>query len=167
MRIFLVPLLLLLIPACDRAADNAGTAIDDILPNSQQPPLPGNAVGPVPPDNKPRVDAGDAGEDGAREDGPMPAAFHGRWAGSAAECGDPAAPLELRVTPTSLIFHESVGTVTAVTPAGDGAMTVDADFTGEGESWSRRLLLRASDDGRRLTVTNDGTAVTRQRCPAT
>jgi hypothetical protein len=41
---------------------------------------------------------------------------------------------------------------------------VKADFTGEGQSWTRTLALRMAEDGKALTIVNDGTAVTRKRC---
>lgn len=96
--------------------------------------------------------------------GAIPAALQGRWTGLNDRCGDRSADLELTVTPKSLIFHESVGTVKGVTSGANGRLRIDAAFTGEGDSWTKTLELRPSASGRELTVINDGTAVTRKRC---
>lgn len=79
------------------------------------------------------------------------------------DCSDKAAATELEITPARLIFHESVGTVTAVQPKSDGSIDLKADFTGEGASWTRLLMVRMSPDGR-LIITNDGAAEIRKRC---
>jgi hypothetical protein len=106
----------------------------------------------------------------AREPGPrtpaggIPASLQGRWTGLNDTCGDRSAELELTVTPKQLIFHESVGDVTGVVSGTGGRLRVDAAFTGEGDSWARRLELRPSANGRELTIINDGAAVTRKRC---
>lgn len=96
--------------------------------------------------------------------GAIPAALQGRWTGLNDACGDRSAELELTVTPKSLIFHESVGTVQGVASGVNGRLRIDAAFTGEGDSWTKKLELRPSANGRELTVINDGAAVTRKRC---
>lgn len=96
--------------------------------------------------------------------GGIPALLQGRWTGLNDKCGDRSADLELTVTPKSLIFHESVGTVKGVVSGANGRLRIDAAFTGEGDSWTKKLELRPSANGRELTVINDGTAVTRKRC---
>lgn len=96
----------------------------------------------------------------------IPVALQGRWTGVRDDCADRAAVLELDIARRQLVFHESVGTVTAVAPHGDGGLAVRADFTGEGSSWNARLVLRASADGRRLTITDDRGVVIRKRCDA-
>lgn len=96
----------------------------------------------------------------------IPAAMLGRWTGVTDDCADPAAPMNLRVERSRLLFHESEGRVTAAQPRGDGAVLVDADFTGEGQSWTRRLTMIPQDGGRRLRIDGDGNGVTRKRCPA-
>lgn len=72
--------------------------------------------------------------------------------------------MELTITPDQLVFHESVGTVESITPQPDGTVAIKAAFTGEGQSWTRTLALRGSDDGQRLTIVHDGVAITRKRC---
>jgi len=96
--------------------------------------------------------------------GVIPVSLQGRWTGLNDKCGDRSAELELKVTPRQLIFHESVGDVTGVVSGTGGRLRVEAAFTGEGDSWTRKLELRPSASGRELTIINDGAAVTRKRC---
>lgn len=133
-------------------------------------------VSPVPPEQDPTLTPVDpvkpqasAEPDTAEDNAPpakgaIPAALQGKWTGLNDRCGDRSAELELTITPGSLIFHESVGTVRGVVSGTGGRVRVDAAFTGEGDSWTRQLELRPSASGRELTVINDGTAVTRKRC---
>lgn len=156
--------LLLIVTACNRAAekqdDQPGVVtniLDQTLPNMADPPANGiTPVETVPDVQRPTPAAG--------PDGLVPAAMQGRWAGAAEHCGDKAAALELTVMPDQLLFHESVGTVKSVTQDKDGRAAVEAAFTGEGQSWTRTLALSLSQDGKALTIVNDGTAVTRKRC---
>lgn len=100
------------------------------------------------------------------QDDGIPHGLRGRWTGLEDRCGDPAAPMELRIENDRLVFHESVGRVTAITPSADGSVLVDAAFTGEGQSWTRRLTMIPQDGGQRLRIDGDGNGVTRKRCPA-
>ncbi|MBU0931984.1 MULTISPECIES: hypothetical protein [Sphingobium] len=160
----LLMLPLLLVTACNRAADKQNdqpgvvtNILDQTLPNMEA--APANGITPV--ETVPRVETPPPA---AAADGLVPAAMQGRWAGAAERCGDKAAALELTVMPDQLLFHESVGTVKQVTQDADGRAAVEAAFTGEGQSWTRTLALTLSKDGKALTVVNDGTAVTRKRC---
>jgi hypothetical protein len=160
------PLLaMLLLAACGEARDDnadaapppAATVSDQTPPGTRHAAPPAMAIAPV----RPPVAASDPSPPAASA-GAIPAAYQGRWTGEGDSCGDRAAALELTVTPDRLIFHESVGTVDAVRPDGDGRLAVDAAFTGEGQSWRRSLTLARTGD--RLTVHNDGTGATRKRC---
>lgn len=159
----LLPLLpVLLVAACDggkQSADQPGVVaniMEEALPNTQQPAPPANAITPVEP--PPAIDP-----PAAAPSGPVPATLQGGWTGMADRCGDRSADLELTIAPDRLLFHESVGEVRSVKATGSG-LSVDAAFTGEGQSWTRTLLLKPSADGRTLTIVNDGAAVTRKRC---
>lgn len=90
--------------------------------------------------------------------------FQGDWSGLREKCNDPSAVQKLTITPDTLVFHESVGTVQSVTPRPDGTTAVKAAFTGEGQSWTRTLSLKGAQDGQRLTIVHDGVAMTRKRC---
>lgn len=102
----------------------------------------------------------------AKPEATIPAAMLGRWTGLADDCADAAAPMELRVENHRLLFYESEGRVTAITSRADGSTLVDAAFTGEGQSWTRRLTLILQDGGQRLRIVGDDDRVTRKRCPA-
>lgn len=138
-------------PASSDAPDV--TTVPDATPAFPAPPPVGTQADAPHPDMRP-----------ASPTGAIPAALQGRWTGLNDACGDRSADLELTVKPRSLIFHESVGAVKGVASDANGSLRVDAAFTGEGDSWSKTLLLRPSANGRELTIINDGTAVTRKRC---
>jgi hypothetical protein len=157
----MLSLAFLALAACgERDAGQAGPVdkvLDATVPNAEQ---------TVEPDNGVAVPSGASRPDKtSAADGPIPVSARGRWAGLSENCGDEASSLALTVTPDRLLFHESEGVARTVEPA-EGGVAVQADFTGEGESWSRRILLRPSADGSRLTVINDGADVARKRCGA-
>lgn len=171
--LFVLPLLFL--AACeDRDSGKPGMSTDivdekasydvgDLSPVDDETLAPVNASRPTP--SAPTADApAQRASQVAPPSGALPSALQGRWTGLNDICGDRSAELELTVTPKSLIFHESVGNVTGVVSGTGGRLRVDAAFTGEGDSWTKRLELRPSANGRELTVINDGTAVTRKRC---
>lgn len=135
--------------------------VDQVVTDADQVPSAGNATQPVQP--APSASSPDGAEQAAPGSA-IPAALVGRWTGISDNCGDRTADLELNITPGSLIFHESVGTVKGVSSGPRGRIRVDAAFTGEGESWNRRLELHPSANGRELTIVNDGTATVRKRC---
>lgn len=153
---FFLPLLLL--AACDDGGKREAGVSTNIVDQHDVDSVPaaGNNVEEVLPEEKPTETPQSASS--------MPAALQGRWTGINNACGDRMADLELNITPDSLVFHESVGTVKSVSAGADGRIRVNAAFTGEGQSWTRRLELRPSANGRELTIVNDGAAVTRKRC---
>ncbi len=155
----LLPLLML--AACgDRQDEKSGVVtniVDQTLPDVRAVPEGSNGIQTAEP-----APASPARE--APSGSTMPASVQGRWKGLDESCADRATELELTVTPTSLIFLESEGKVTGLSHGPDGAIRIDAAFTGEGQSWTKRLELRPSANGRELTVLNDGRAVTRKRC---
>ncbi len=93
----------------------------------------------------------------------LPAGFLGVWD------ANPACPAtsdtKLTVTATDLTFFESGATIRKVTVKSATDAVVDADFSGEGETWTRSMHLELSGDGKTLT-TDGGTdkAVARSRC---
>lgn len=135
--------------------------MDAPLPDAQQ-PRPDNNTPSIPPAQRPAPPPATVAQ---AETGIIPAAARGRWTGLADDCKDSSAESALKITADRLEFHESVGTARALEPA-EGGYAVQADFTGEGQSWTRRILLRPSADGARLVVVNDGVDVARKRCPA-
>ena len=160
---FLLALPLLLLAGCGSKEQNQSgmvtNILDQALPSTRDVPPGANAITPVEPAPDLPVTKGDAIHANA-----IPITLQGRWTGTNERCGDRAAAQALELTAASLIFHESVGTVQRVTREGEGRLAVVANFTGEGESWTRTLMLRPSTDGQQLTITNDGTAIVRKRC---
>ncbi|RJG52076.1 hypothetical protein D0Z70_21745 [Sphingobium terrigena] len=159
MRLVLALLPLIALAACDKPAEkpevqpNVVANISDRTEPVPDKPQPVNATVPT---QSPVPEK--------QASGPIPAALQGRWTGVSDQCGDRMADLELNILPDQMVFHESVGMVEAVTPDADGQLSVKAAFTGEGQSWTRTLVLRPAADGATLTIINDGTAVTRKRC---
>lgn len=161
------PLLsLLLIAACnqkggqqDQQPGVVANIVDQTLPEVRDGPTPPNSINPAEP--SPAIDTPPLP---AAPEGLIPARIQGKWTGTDERCGDRGADLELSIAADQLVFHESVGLVKAVRESGDDSIALEAAFTGEGQSWTRTLRMRPSADGRTLTITNDGTAVTRKRC---
>lgn len=148
-------LLLLPLAACGRADDNQSGAANDTAAETRQGAeqrLPREDI-PAPPPPNPE----------ATSDRAIPPSALGRWAGISDDCADGTAESALTVTRDQLLFHESAATIRTVEPV-DNGVAVQADFTGEGQSWSRRIVLRPSADGQRLTIVNDGVDVARKRC---
>jgi len=94
----------------------------------------------------------------------IPPAFHGVYDQSAEACGRPS-EYRMTVLPGEVRFHESIGTVRSVAVDSASAVSVAADFQGEGESWRAVHRLELRDGGSRLTMTADDTIVERVRCP--
>lgn len=94
----------------------------------------------------------------------IPAAMLGVYDASLEACGT-SSDARLTVSANELRFHESIGTVRKVTATGADAVTVEADYQGEGESWQNARELRLGDGGASLTVSGDGTGLVRVRCP--
>lgn len=160
-RTLLLPIPLLLVACQDKdtsANGNEQPGITANIMNESDSPRPAPEPRQPPPAEAP------APEPVETPSGLIPASFQGRWTGVNERCGDRSASLELTIDPKRLLFHESVGDITAVKSDADKGLSVTAAFTGEGESWTRTLQLRTTDDGDRLTIVNDGTAVTRKRC---
>ncbi len=93
----------------------------------------------------------------------IPPAFQGVFDAPRDACAGPS-EYRLTVAPGELRFHESIGTVRSVTGDGPDAIRVTADYQGEGESWTNVRTLRLSDGGMTLTITGEGTSLTRYRC---
>ena len=170
MRHFLhvLPLMLapILLSACNQQADKSAdqpnmvsNIIDQAMPDVGNAQPSSNAITPV--EAPSRVDAAPPATAPA---GLVPARLQGNWTGVNDSCGDRSANLELTIAPDRLVFHESVGAVKSVSDGADGRVSVDAAFTGEGQSWTRTVGMQLSADGKTLTIVNDGTAVTRKRC---
>ena len=72
----------------------------------------------------------------------------------------------LQVSAESLRFHESIGEVRGdQSRRSDGAISVEADFQGEGESWRNILRLSLGAGGTLTVIQPDGSSLTRIPCP--
>ena len=155
----LLPLLVL--AACnDKPGDQPGMAtniVNEAMNDIRQVPQDANGIQTAEPAPEISPSSTPAGST-------IPASVQGRWTGLDESCADRATELELTITPTSLVFLESEGKATGVSHGPDRRIRIDAAFTGEGQSWKRKLELRPSAGGRELTMIDDGRAVTRKRC---
>lgn len=93
----------------------------------------------------------------------LPGGFLGVWDANPA-CPS-ASDTKLTVSTTDLTFFESGATIRKVTVRSANEAVIDADFSGEGETWSRSLSIKLGADGKTLT-TDEGTdkQVVRTRC---
>lgn len=83
----------------------------------------------------------------------IPARFHGVWDVADGTCMA-ASDLRLEVGARDIGFYESLGTVTGVTEAEDGAATIALAMEGEGERWDMAVTLAhtGTGEGERLAV---------------
>jgi hypothetical protein len=93
----------------------------------------------------------------------IPAAFRGVFDRDREACAARSV-YRLIVSADSLRFHESLGRVRSVAVDGPNAISVAADYEGEGDSWSATQRLSLSGDGDRLTIVGRGTETIRVRC---
>ncbi len=79
----------------------------------------------------------------------IPAALHGRWGLVPADCTSTRGDNKglLTITADTLRFYESVGTLGKVVERDTGRLVADFAMTGEGQSWTRRMVLDAEDGG--------------------
>jgi len=79
----------------------------------------------------------------------IPAAIRGRWGMVPADCEPGRADAKglLEITADKLEFYESVGTLDAIEEAAPTRIRASFDFTGEGMSWERDVVLEVHDDG--------------------
>lgn len=82
----------------------------------------------------------------------IPDALRGRWGLVPADCTSTLGDAKglLTVTPQMLQFHESRGTLKIIAEQSPTRIVGDFDFTGEGMTWQRRVILDAEDGGRTL-----------------
>jgi hypothetical protein len=93
----------------------------------------------------------------------IPEAFRGDYDDREENCGK-GGEGSLVVSAGELRFHESIGTVRRVRIEAPNRIEILADYQGEGESWQNLRTLAL--DGKRLTISGEGTQLVRVRCPA-
>lgn len=132
---------LLVLAACDGDIPESGLA-DDQAVISDSTPL---ATASVP-------TAAPASDEAATPITSIPQPIQGRWGLTAADCepGRGDATGLLVITGGKLEFYESVGTLTEIEEAEAGRIRAAFDFTGEGMTWERDLVLDVQDQGQTL-----------------
>ena len=95
----------------------------------------------------------------------IPARFHGEWNADLSACGTGLSETRLRIDAARLTFYESIGMVRRVEIESEQVVDVTAEYRGEGETWTDERRLSLSPDGASLTVTGQGSTLTRSRCP--
>ena len=102
------------------------------------------------------VGAGRLADREARADAPaptaIPAAIQGRWGLVPADCepGRDDAKGLLTIGADKLDFYESTGTLDTISEAAPTRIRAAFDFTGEGMTWQREVVLDVQDDGATL-----------------
>lgn len=88
----------------------------------------------------------------------IPAALHGRWGLVPADCTSTRGDNKglLTINDETLRFYESVGTLGKIVERDAGRIVADFAMTGEGQSWTRRMVLDAEDDGKTLVRREQG-----------
>lgn len=88
----------------------------------------------------------------------IPATLHGRWGLVPADCTSTRGDNKglLTITADTLRFYESVGTLGKVVERDAGHLVADFALTGEGQSWTRRMVLDAEEGGKTLVRREQG-----------
>ena len=94
--------------------------------------------------------------------GAIPEPFRGTYDRNEESCARPS-EYRLTVDAGELRFHESVGKVRTVRVLSPTRIELLADYQGEGETWQNVRALEL--DGKRLTISGEGTTIDRLRCP--
>lgn len=153
MRTALTLLFAVSLAACGGRDPVANDAVStDSLPGvNQESPSP--TGGPPPPENV--VHNGIAAAPG----GAVPAALHGRWGLTPADCASPTGNSEglLTIDGNQLRFYESVAVPAATVVTGPQSIGGDFNFTGEGQSWTKYQSIRIRD-GRLVRTERDPVA---------
>jgi hypothetical protein len=161
----LAPLLftpLLVLGACDDGTQGAGVTVEQ-------------TAGEGAPIVEPAAPAGGSGEnagaDSAESPNAIPAALQGRWGLTGADCEPGRADAKglLTIDGRTLEFYESVGTLDGIDEAGASRIRASFDFSGEGMTWERDMVLEVQD-GQTLIRQDHGDEAARDpfrytRCP--
>ena len=153
--IFLAFPALALVTACGAPAEPDGNSNQMVAPPTMQGATgngaDANAAGNVmAPDPKPAIA------------GAIPEAFRGTYDQNEENCARPS-EYRLTVDAGELRYHESIGKVRSVKVLTPDRIEMLADYEGEGETWQNVRTLEL--DGKRLTISGEGTKTDRIRCP--
>jgi hypothetical protein len=147
-------------PANDTMPNQAEPAANDVPVEATptqvaEEPVPAPAPSPAPlptavPSPTPSPQATEAPAPGPG--GRIPVAVRGRWGLTPGDCTSARGDAKglLVITPDTLRFYESRGTLSRIIERDRSRIVADFDFAGEGETWQRRMVLDAQDGGRTL-----------------
>ncbi|WP_182466817.1 hypothetical protein [Sphingomonas gilva] len=148
------------LPANDALpASNTGAETDDAVadpaddtpaPTPEDSDTPAPAPSPAPTPAPAPAEPGEEPEDTATVT--IPAQLRGRWGLTPADCTSTRGDAKglLRINRDTLRFYESRGTLARVIERDRSRIVAEFAFTGEGQTWTRRVLLDGQDRGRTL-----------------
>jgi hypothetical protein len=116
------------------------------------------ATTPAPPEAAPMTAATPSPAASSDSGTGIPVALHGRWGLVPADCTSTRGDNKglLTITADTLRFYESVGTLGKVVERDAGRIVADFAMTGEGQSWTRRMVLDAEEGGKTLVRREQG-----------
>jgi hypothetical protein len=156
MRPFYLPLGAMLVVAAMAACEKRDPVADEAnaIPAAPATQSAGTIAG-----GPPSPAAGDAS-------GPIPAALHGRWGMTPADCistrGDAKGLLE--IGPDALKFYESRAVPGTTIETGDQGISGNFNFTGEGQEWSKYVSLKLQGEVLTRTERNPVASYDYARC---
>lgn len=95
----------------------------------------------------------------------IPRQFTGEWDTVLAACKSREGDDHLSLSTAQVWFYESIGPVQSLRVLGPLDIVVDAQMSGEGETWLAHYHFRLSRDKRSLSLLDEGQPVVYQRCP--
>ena len=100
------------------------------------------------------------------EAAPIPAAFHGRWGLTPADCTSTRGDAKglLTISAEELRFYESVARPTSDVEATEDSVGGNFSFTGEGQTWTRHEALQLRDGKLTRTESEPMGSYTYARC---
>ena len=156
MRPFYLPLGAMLVVAAMAACEKRDPVADEA-----------NAIPAAPATQSAGTIAGGPPSPAAGEaSGPIPAALHGRWGMTPADCistrGDAKGLLE--IGPDALKFYESRAVPGTSIETGDQGISGNFNFTGEGQEWSKYVSLKLQGEVLTRTERNPVASYDYARC---
>ena len=92
----------------------------------------------------------------------LPAPFAGRWDASPEACNEEYSDMRLVVDARNMRFWESDASPTKIEQDGVNAIVIEADLSGEGDTWTDKFRMALVDAGETLMIGD----VKRVRCKA-
>ncbi len=95
----------------------------------------------------------------------LPAGFVGKWDEGPKPCSAAyRSQMQLDIAASEMSFFESGGTVKSVKVNSPTDIVAEVAMAGEGETWTSKMHMVLTDDGKTLTI-DEGKAGVRKRCP--